>query len=96
MWLKSEDFVDEVKEWWTLHSFQGSSSYVLKHKLKALKADFKSWNDEAFENVGRQKKLHLDELCIFEVIKVNRMQDVEEKTKDFEKAYSPIKRFFRR
>jgi len=33
-----------VRLWWESYSFQGSPSFVLAHKLKALKVDLKSWN----------------------------------------------------
>jgi hypothetical protein len=35
---------------------QGSSSYALARKLKALKLDLKKWNEEIFGNVGQRKK----------------------------------------
>jgi hypothetical protein len=41
MWLKSEGFVDKVKQWWTSYQFQGSPSFILAHKLKALKANLR-------------------------------------------------------
>ena len=41
MWLKAEDFVDRVKQWWDGYSFEGSPSFILAQKLKALKADLK-------------------------------------------------------
>jgi hypothetical protein len=40
MWLKSEGFVEQVKTWWVSYSYQGTPSYVLAQKLKALKSDF--------------------------------------------------------
>ena len=41
MWLKAEGFVDRVKQWWDGYSFEGSPSFILAQKLKALKADLK-------------------------------------------------------
>jgi len=40
MWLKYEGFVEQVKTWWVSYSYQGTPSYVLAQKLKALKSDF--------------------------------------------------------
>jgi hypothetical protein len=37
MWLKSEGFVDRVRLWWSTYHCQGSPSYILVCKLKALK-----------------------------------------------------------
>jgi hypothetical protein len=46
------------------YHFQGSPSFMLARKLKALKADLKVWNKEVFGNLARpkKKKLLLDEL----------------------------------
>jgi hypothetical protein len=54
MWLKPEGFVDTVKQWWTSYHFQGSPSFILASKLKALKADLKAWN-EVFGNIGDKR-----------------------------------------
>jgi hypothetical protein len=36
MWLKSEGFLAKVKGWWESYTFQGSPSFVVASKLKAL------------------------------------------------------------
>jgi hypothetical protein len=41
MWLKYEGFVDKVKSWWDLYTFEGLLSFVLANKLKSLKLDLK-------------------------------------------------------
>jgi hypothetical protein len=41
MWLKFGGFVDWVRQWLTAYCFQGSPSFVLARKLKALKDDLK-------------------------------------------------------
>jgi hypothetical protein len=41
MCLKFEGFVEKVKQWWLSYSFQGSPSFILACKLKALKIDLK-------------------------------------------------------
>ena len=52
-WLKSEGFVDKVKQWWISYHFQGSLGFIWARKLKALK----SWNEVVFDNIERRKKL---------------------------------------
>jgi hypothetical protein len=41
MWLKSKSFLVQVKVWCKSYNFQGSPSYVLACKLRALKTDLK-------------------------------------------------------
>jgi hypothetical protein len=43
-------------------------SFILACKHKALKANVKVWNEEVFSNIGRQKKLLLEELRGLEVV----------------------------
>ena len=49
MWLKVEGFKDLARNWWEGYNVQGSCSYILDAKLKALKQDLKSWNKEVLE-----------------------------------------------
>ena len=44
MWLKVEGFKDLLKLWWEGDNFNGSSSFILAAKLKALKSILKEWN----------------------------------------------------
>jgi hypothetical protein len=37
IWLKANGFVERAKQWWDSYSFQGTPSYILACKLKALK-----------------------------------------------------------
>ena len=62
MWLKVEDFVDQVRGWWNSYHFVGSPSYVLARKFKALKKDLKCWNKHVFGDVHFRKKCLLSEL----------------------------------
>jgi hypothetical protein len=41
IWLKAEGFVDKVRQWLTSCHFQGSLSFILARKLKALKVDLR-------------------------------------------------------
>jgi hypothetical protein len=68
MWLKLLGFVEQVKTWGMSYSFQRSLSYVLVHKLKALKSDLKKWNDEVCGNIGNQKKDLLDDIHELDII----------------------------
>ena len=56
MWLKTEGFVDRVKQWWDGYRFEGSPSFILAQKLKALKADLKKLNKEEFGDLAFRKK----------------------------------------
>ncbi|KAG6643577.1 hypothetical protein CIPAW_09G221600 [Carya illinoinensis] len=56
MWLQVEGFVDKVRSWWHSCYFEGTPSFVLASKLRALKADLKMWNKDVFGNVEQQKK----------------------------------------
>ena len=62
MWLKADGFKALVKQWWNSYVFQGTPSYVLAHKLKALKPDLKRRKDEVFGNIERNKRILLEDL----------------------------------
>jgi exonuclease III len=62
MWLRHEDFAEKVKSWWGSYEFQGSPSFVLANKLKALKEDIKFWNKNTFEDLGVKKLELMQEL----------------------------------
>jgi hypothetical protein len=70
--------VDRVRLWWASYSFQGSPSFVLAQKLKALKVDLKLWNEQVFENVDSLQKARLEDLC-----KLDRLEE-EERGLDFD------------
>ena len=55
MWLQVEGFMGKVKNWWDSYQFQGTPSYRMAMKLKALKADLKKWNELEFGNVAVKK-----------------------------------------
>jgi hypothetical protein len=86
MWLKTEGFVERVKLWWDSYSFQGSPSYVLACKLKALKQDLKKWNEEVFGNVEGKKRKLFEELQALEAIESSRALVEEERIKKTEIA----------
>lgn len=68
-------------QWWSSYRFQGSSSFILANKLKALKMDLKVQNEGMFGNVERQKKLLLDELRDLDFLKEERTLCDEEKVR---------------
>ena len=57
MWLKAEEFLDEVKFWWENYHFQGTHSYILAKKLTALKSNLKKWIQSDFGNIAAKKQL---------------------------------------
>jgi hypothetical protein len=57
MWFKADGFVDRVRQWWSSYCFQGSPCFILAQKLKALKANLKSWDEQVFRNLKSHKKL---------------------------------------
>lgn len=80
-WLKSERFIDRVKQWWDSYHFQGFLSFILACKLKALKADLRKWNEEVFDNVERKRKILLEELHVFDIIEEERAFGIEVRLK---------------
>ncbi len=68
MWLKAKGFMEQVKKWWEAYQFYGTPSYILAHKLKALKLDLKRWNEEVFGNVSFKRKLLFEELTEMDVL----------------------------
>jgi hypothetical protein len=67
-----------VKQWWDSYSFQGSPSFVLARKLKALKLDLKKGNEKVFGNVERNKRKLIEDLQAFDVIEESRALGEEE------------------
>jgi exonuclease III len=67
MWLKEADFVERVQGWWGNYVFNGTPSFVLASKLKALKEDLRRWNKETFGDVHYRKKLQMGEILRLDV-----------------------------
>ena len=68
MWLKAEGFKERVQRWWESSIFQGTPSYIVACKLKALKIDLKKWNKEVFGNVGVRKSQLMFDLNEMDVV----------------------------
>ena len=79
MWLKEEGFVDKVRSWWEAYFFEGTPSFVMASKLKALKGDLKQWNAQEFGNVAVHQQGLLHSLNAIEIIAENRSLTAEEK-----------------
>ena len=51
---------------------QGSPSFILANKLKALKMDLKRWNREEFGNIGQKKNNLMHSLHLLDTIAEGR------------------------
>ena len=78
MWLKAEDFGEMVKGWWESYHYEGTRSFILAKKLKALKLDLKKWNEEVFGNVGYKRQQLMIQLNQLDVNAEDRPLSVEE------------------
>ena len=56
MWLKSEGFKEVMRQWWEGIQVNGSASFILTEKLKALKPLLRSWNKEVFGQIDLEKQ----------------------------------------
>ena len=72
MWLKFEGFTDSVKGQQESYHFQGTPSFILVNKLKALKLDLKKWNLEEFGNVAQKINSLLDSITTLDAIEESR------------------------
>jgi hypothetical protein len=87
MWLKHEGFVDKVKEWWTGYNFNGTPSYILARKLKALKWDLKAWNRREFGDLSFNKNRLMAELLALDIKEgVQGLSHVEQILRESQKA----------
>jgi hypothetical protein len=64
-----------VKQWWDSYVFQGTPSFVLVCKLKALKMNLKTWNEQVFGNIDRNKRMLLDKLWMLDGNEESRTLD---------------------
>jgi hypothetical protein len=71
--------VDRVRLWWSSYCFQGSPSFILTCKLKVLKNDLRSRNEQVFGNVEAHKKILLEELRVLDGLEEKRALIAEEK-----------------
>ena len=62
MWLKVEDFLDLIRNWWRGIEVRGTASYRLEAKMKELKQKLKVWNREVFGNLEGNKSAALQQV----------------------------------
>ena len=81
-WLKVEGFKELLKFWWQSLSFNGSFSFVLASKLKALKAFLKAWNKDVFGRMEVSKNKALQKVSFWDDLEKERplsLEDFEER-----------------
>jgi hypothetical protein len=78
MWLQAEGFGEMVKGWWDSYQFEGTPSFILAKKLKALKLALKKWNYEVFGHVGHKRQQLMSELNQFDVLVEDRPLSTDE------------------
>ena len=68
-----------MQEWWSGYTFSGTPSFVLAHKIKALKRDLKVWNREKFGNLSFNKNRLMAELLALDITEGQHGLSYEEK-----------------
>lgn len=56
MWVRTEGFVDKVRNWWGSYHYHGSLSYILASKLNSLEDNMRNRSKETFGDVTVWKK----------------------------------------
>ncbi|KAG6644474.1 hypothetical protein CIPAW_08G057000 [Carya illinoinensis] len=79
MWLKTEEFLDKIRSWWSSYQISGFPNFVLAGKLKNLKNDLRIWNKEIFGNLNDQRENLFQELQRLEDKEVTGALTVNEK-----------------
>ena len=59
MWIRDESFKNLIKDWRQNLRFNGTKSYIILEKIKALKSRIKIWNRKVFGKWRIVKKQHL-------------------------------------
>ena len=83
MWLGADGFVDKVKGWWESYHFEGTPSFILARKLRALKFDLKQWNAEVFGDVLNRRRQAMADLNELDVEAESRPLSSDEAAKKF-------------
>lgn len=71
-WFDHPEFSNFVKEKWNSMSISGRACFVLKEKLKSLKADLKEWNKSVFGSLDRSIEATVEELNLLDLEAENR------------------------
>jgi hypothetical protein len=83
MWLKAEGFVDSGRVVIFLSFSKAPQTFFFSHKLKALKADLKVWNEQCLAIWRTRKKNLLGELIVIDGLeKEGVLHDKEKQRKD--------------
>lgn len=62
-WLSHPKFTSKIKQWWIEPiGIRGTRMYILQAKLKHIKNKLKSYNQEVFGNIFKEKKVLEDQL----------------------------------
>jgi hypothetical protein len=77
-----EGFAERVQSWWESYQVDGTPSFVLANKLKALEGDLKKWNDIEFGHITLQKNQLLADLGEIDEVEDSRPLTIEEKGKE--------------
>ena len=78
MWIKEEGFKDLIRVWWQSLSSNGTKSFILSEKIKALKFKIKTWNREVFGKVEVSKKVALARVALWDDLEGQRSLNIEE------------------
>ena len=78
MWIRDESFKDLIKDWWQNMRFNGTRSYIILEKLKALKSRIKNWNREVFGKVEDSKKAALARVDFWDEVEGQRTMSSKE------------------
>lgn len=62
-WLKDHRFKPFVEKTWEENVVHGRGDYMMKEKLKALKAKIRIWNKEVFGDVNKQGQVIVEEMA---------------------------------
>ncbi|XP_020270858.1 uncharacterized protein LOC109846046 [Asparagus officinalis] len=72
IWLRSEEFINNVPVWWRCAPSSGSAAKNIVGKLRFMRKCIKQWMHSNFHSVRQQKKDLLDNLLTWEVLEENR------------------------
>uniref|UniRef100_A0A2N9GWZ4 Reverse transcriptase domain-containing protein n=1 Tax=Fagus sylvatica TaxID=28930 RepID=A0A2N9GWZ4_FAGSY len=77
---KAKGFGEMVRGWWEHYKFEGTPSFIMAKKLKALKLDLKKWNEEVFGHMRHRRNILMLELDKLDVMVEQRPLSEDKKT----------------
>ncbi len=69
-----------VRGWWEHYKFEGTPSFIMAKKLKALKLDLKKWNEEVFGHMRHRRNILMLELDKLDVMVEQRPLSEDKKS----------------